>query len=267
MTTRFCSSHLEIEVTAPAHLVFSLALTRDYADADEALTFTVDGEPVEAEEVVDSEGTRLHQIRQTPTGLLMVDYNATVRGRATPEQDRPIDRIIHTRPSRYCDSDRLRNVGRGLFSRLQGPELFDAVTGWVRDNVAYVPGSSRVVDGALDTYLSRQGVCRDFAHLVITFLRGLDVPTRMASVYAPGLQPMDFHAVAEAWWNGGWHVLDATGLAPREAMMRIATGRDASDTAFLTTLAGRTQLNKMVIMATTDGDLPQEDSAQLVTLA
>lgn len=264
---RFCSSHLEIDVTAPAHLVFSVALTSHYADADETLTFTVDGRPVEAEELMDSEGTRLHQIRRSPTGLLVVDYNAEVRGPANPKADQPIDRIIHTRPSRYCDSDRLRNVGRGLFSGMQGPELFDAVTGWVREHVAYVPGSSRVVDGALETYLSRQGVCRDFAHLVITFLRGLDVPARMASVYAPGLQPMDFHAVAEAWWDGKWHALDATGLAPREPMMRIATGRDASDIAFLTTLAGRTRLQKMVVTATTDGDLPTEDARKLVTLA
>lgn len=267
MTMRFCSSHLEINVTAPAHLVFSVALARDHADADETLNFSVDGVPVEATEVVDSEGTRLHQIHQVPTGLLVVDYTAEVPGPARPKPDRPIDHIIHTRPSRYCDSDRLRNVGHGLFGGLQGPELFDAVTDWVRSNVAYVPGSSRVVDGALETYLSRQGVCRDFAHLVITFLRGLDVPTRLASVYAPGLQPMDFHAVAEAWWDGRWYALDATGLAPREPMMRIATGRDAADTAFLTTLAGRTTLQKMVVTATIDGDLPQEDASKLVTLA
>ncbi len=267
MTTRFSSAHLEINVTAPAHLVFSVALTRDYAETDEALTLSVDGQPLEAEEVLDSEGTRLHQIHEVPTGLLVVDYNAEVRAPAAPRAEDPIDRIIHTRPSRYCDSDRLHNVGRGLFPDLHGPALFDAVTGWVRRNIAYVPGSSRVVDGALETYLSRQGVCRDFAHLVITFLRGLDVPTRMASVYAPGLSPMDFHAVAEAWWDGQWYALDATGLAPRESMMRIATGRDASDTAFLTTLAGRTSLQKMVVTATTDGDLPHEDTSKLVTLA
>src|SRR5690606_13899415 len=88
-------------------------------------------------------------------------------------------------------------------------------------------------DGAVSTLLSRRGVCRDFAHLVVAFLRALDVPARVVSVYAPGLTPMDFHAVAEAAIDGTWHVVDATGLAPRQSLLRIATGRDAADTAFL----------------------------------
>ena len=129
-----------------------------------------------------------------------------------------------------------------------------------------MPGSSRVVDGALDTYLSRKGVCRDSAHLVVTFLRGFNLPARLVSVYAPGLVPMDFHAVAEAYWEGRWYVLDATGLAPRPSMVRIATGRDASDTAFMTTLAGRTELTRLSVDARVDGDLPADDKLGLVTM-
>ena len=86
--------------------------------------------------------------------------------------------------------------------------------------------------------LQRQGVCRDYAHLVIALLRGLDVPARLAAVYAPGLQPMDFHAVAEALIGGQWRVVDATLLAPRASLVRIATGRDAADTAFLSAYGG-----------------------------
>ena len=52
-------------------------------------------------------------------------------------------------------------------------------------------------------------------------------------MYAPGLYPMDFHAVAEAFVEGHWRVVDATLLAPRQTLVRIATGRDAADTAFL----------------------------------
>ena len=116
------------------------------------------------------------------------------------------------------------------------------MSSWVGQRVAYIPGSSRPIDGAVATLLSREGVCRDFAHLVIALLRACDTPARLVSVYAPGLQPMDFHAVAEAYIDGRWLVADATALAPRSSMVRIATGRDAADTAFLTSTGAEVRL-------------------------
>ena len=120
------------------------------------------------------------------------------------------------------------------------------------------------VDSALDTYLARRGVCRDFAHLVITFLRAYNVPARLVSVYAPGLSPMDFHAVVEAAYDGQWWVLDATGLAPRQPMVRIATGADTSDTAFLTVTRGLVALHDIQVTATIAGDLPVDGRAHRV---
>jgi len=113
------------------------------------------------------------------------------------------------------------------------------VSSWVGTRIAYVTGSSLPTDGAVRTLLSRRGVCRDFAHLVVAFLRALDVPARVVGVYAPGLSPMDFHAVAEAAIDGVWHVVDATTLAPRQSLVRIATGRDAADIAFLSARGDR----------------------------
>jgi hypothetical protein len=78
------------------------------------------------------------------------------------------------------------------------------------------------------------------------------------SVYAPGVYPMDFHAVAEAFVEGQWRVVDATLLAPRQALVRIATGRDASDTAFLDNHKGAITLNQLVVSAVVDGDLPRD---------
>ena len=114
-------------------------------------------------------------------------------------------------------------------------------------------------DGAVDTLLARQGVCRDYAHLVIALLRGLDVPARMAAAYAPGLAPMDFHAVAEAAVDGHWRVVDATLLAPRATLVRIASGRDAADTAFLSAYGGAADLLETSVTATVDGDLPGDE--------
>jgi transglutaminase-like putative cysteine protease len=172
----------------------------------------------------------------------------------------PVDLVRYRRPSRYCESDRLFALARAEFRDLQGLDLLDGITSWVGQRVAYLAGSSRSTDGAVSTLLSREGVCRDFAHLVIALLRGCDVPARLVSVFAPGLQPMDFHAVTEAYVDGRWLVADATALAPRQAMVRIATGRDAADTAFLTTTAGEVRLDSVEVVAVVDGALPTDDS-------
>src|SRR6202020_3043468 len=103
------------------------------------------------------------------------------------------------------------------------PELLAAVSSCVGTKLSYVPCSSGPTDGAVQTLLRRQGVCRDYAHLVVALLRALDGPARMGAVYAPGLQPMAFHAVAEALVDGHWRVVDATLLAPRASLLRIAT--------------------------------------------
>lgn len=114
--------------------------------------------------------------------------------------------------------------------------------------------------------LAGAGVCRDYAHLVIALLRALNVPARMAAVYAPGCRPMDFHAVAEAFVGDAWRVVDATCLSPRQSMVRIATGRDAADTAFLDNHKGAITLKGTTITAVVDGELPEDSVDQLVSL-
>jgi Transglutaminase-like enzymes, putative cysteine proteases len=119
----------------------------------------------------------------------------------------------------------------------------------------------------VDTLLSGVGACRDFAHLTIALCRALGVPARLASVYAPGLSPMDFHAVVETRRGTSWEVLDPTRLAPRASLTRIATGRDAADTAFATTLCGQTDISSIEITTVVDGDLPADDHVAPLSLA
>jgi transglutaminase-like putative cysteine protease len=147
-----------------------------------------------------------------------------------------------------------------------GDELLSALSSWVGSHLSYIPGSSRPTDGAVETMLQRSGVCRDYAHLVVALLRARDIPARMAAVYAPGLEPMDFHAVAEAAIDGRWWVVDATLLAPRASLLRICTGRDAADTAFLSTYRGHVDLLTTEVLAIVDGDLPDEDVTTLTAL-
>ncbi len=262
---RAVSARLEGEVSDPSEIVLAIAVADGPQILQESLTVTVDGLPIAVEEVPADTGGRLHMCR-LPAGALAVRYAATVAGQAEPGPFRALERITYLRPSRYCDSDTLRAVAIAEFSGLAGKDLLDGVSSWVGHQLAYVSGSSRQIDGAVDTFLARAGVCRDFAHLVVALLRALDVPARLAAVYAPGLSPMDFHAVAEAQLDGVWNVVDATTLAPRSSMLRIATGRDAADTAFLTTLAGGLTLTDIEVVAVAVDGLPADDMTALVQL-
>lgn len=264
-TSRTVHAEVELDVREAADLVWSLAVADGPERGAETLSITVDGTPLEVEELHVADGGRLHVCR-APEGRLRLAYDAEVIGAAEPAPVDPVDDIVYRRPSRYAESDELGPTAWAEFSTLEGKELLDAVSSWVGTQLYYVSGSSRHTDGATQTLLARQGVCRDFAHLVIALLRARNVPARLVAVYAPGLTPMDFHAVVEAAIDGRWYAVDATTLAPRRTLVRIATGRDASDTAFLTVQSGRADLVRMRVDATASPNLPLDDLTDLVPL-
>ena len=242
--------------------------TADLAPADviENLRATSNGAPVDLDEIVVAGNGRVHSCRP-PLGRMQVDYEATVFGYADPPTVTEDERIVYRRPSRYAESDRLTRIAQAEFFGIADPgELLAAVSSWTGSRLRYVPGSSGPTEGAVDTMLKREGVCRDYAHIVIALLRGLDIPARLAAVYAPGLNPMDFHAVAEAAIGDEWRVVDATLLAPRSSLLRIATGRDAADTAFMSTYGGASELVDVQVSAIVDGPLPADNVHQLVSL-
>ncbi len=261
---RNVSAHLELDLSGRTDMVLSIAVAQSARIDSETLAIALDGTPVAPTELVDRHGTRLHRLI-SESGRMTIDYAAEVIGQAEPAPMDPLDQVIYLRPSRYCESDTLLPTAQSEFSGLSGLPLLEAVGSWVHDRLYYVPGSSRVTDGAVGTLLARQGVCRDYAHLVIALLRAIDVPARMAAVYAPGLTPMDFHAVAEAWVDGTWQAVDATGLAPRQSLLRISTGRDAADIAFLTNHWSNLVLRDLQVLAIVD-ELPVDDTKQLVEL-
>ena len=261
---RSVSAHLELDISGRTDMVFSIAVSANSVFNRENLSITLDGEPQVATELVDRHGTRLHRLIGG-AGRMVVDYSAEVEGRSGAAPVDEIDLITYLRPSRYCESDSLLPTARSEFAGLSGHALLTAVTLWVWEKLSYVPGSSLVTDGAARTLMARRGVCRDYAHLVIALLRALDVPARMAAVYAPGLSPMDFHAVAEAHVDGQWWVVDATRLAPRQSLLRISTGRDAADIAFLTNHWANLTLTKLEVLAVADV-LPVDDGQQLLQL-
>jgi len=260
---RSVTAHLELYLHGEADLIFSVGVA-DGQNVDETFTISSDGRELRAHEVRGWHGTRLHRLTG-PVGPMVVDYSAEVIGQAAIAPIDELDLIEYRRPSRYCESDTLFPTARSEFAGVEGKELLDAVSSWVGDRLTYVSGASQPTDGAVATMLARAGVCRDYAHLVVALLRALDVPARLVSVYAPGLFPMDFHAVAEAYVDDAWQVVDATALAPRSSLLRIATGQDASETAFLSQHGAAVDLRWMAVTAVVD-DLPGDDLTQLVAL-
>ncbi|MEP6868231.1 MAG: transglutaminase family protein, partial [Novosphingobium sp.] len=89
-------------------------------------------------------------------------------------------------------------------------------------------------------------VCRDFAHLMITLARASEIPARFASVYGLGVTPQDFHAVAEVFLGGEWHLVDPTGMAEPSSIIRIGAGRDAADVPFLSSFGFATFIGQSV---------------------
>ena len=262
---RRVSSSLAFTVVESATVELQVAVAGGH-DVREQLEVELDGRRVDPAEHVTTAGGRLHLLHAQP-GRLTVRYDAEVVGTAAPAAVEPLDASTYLRPSRYAESDRLGAVALAELGRTPPADLLPAVAAWVGTRLSYVSGSSSPTDGAVETLLARQGVCRDYAHLTVALLRGLDVPARVVSVYAPGLSPMDFHAVAEALVDGAWHVVDATLLAPRASLVRIATGRDAADTAFLTTSGGEVRFESVSVSAVVDGALPGEDVTRRVQLS
>lgn len=243
--------HIDLGLSGPSRLIFSVAAASGIPLEQESMSIFVDGAEVSPTEIADAHGGRLHSIWVNGSQL-MLDYSAVASGMAEPPLPNDIDQIVYLRPSRYCESDSLGPTAASEFAGLGGQELLHSVVRWVNQKLMYVTGSSLPTDGAVRTLLGRQGVCRDFAHLSIALLRALNVPARLAAVYAPGLSPMELHAVAEAFVDDAWWVVDATQRAPRQSLLRVATGRDAADTAFLTNFGPATTLNNLQVTAVVD---------------
>jgi hypothetical protein len=156
-----------------------------------------------------------------------------------PVSDIPSELLQFVYPSRYCPADALpRDVAAQFLHIAPGYSRVQAIADWVRQRTRFQVGITNSATTALDTYRDQVGVCRDFAHLMITICRALNIPARFATSIDygadPALGPTDFHAYVEAYLGHRWYVFDPTGISPTPGLMRIGVGRDAADAAFAT---------------------------------
>jgi transglutaminase-like putative cysteine protease len=178
--------------------------------------------------------------------------------REVPIAELPAPVLQYIYPSRYCQSDRLLEVARQEFGTMApGYERVEAIRRWVQDRTKFLVGSSHAGTSALDTYQCSTGVCRDFAHLMISMCRALNIPARFATAVDygsdPALGPTDFHCYVEAYLGDRWFLFDPSGISPRMGLIRIGTGHDASDVAFAT-IFGTVQWTMPRISIRAEGD-------------
>lgn len=113
----------------------------------------------------------------------------------------------------------------------------------VHADFTYDSKATDVSASAVEPFAVRRGVCQDFAHVMISGLRGLGLPTGYVSGYLrtisppgrPRLEGADAtHAWAAAWCGEeiGWIGFDPTNaILARDDHIVLATGRDYSDVA------------------------------------
>ncbi|PZX17744.1 transglutaminase superfamily protein [Palleronia aestuarii] len=166
-----------------------------------------------------------------------------------PVHKLPHEAVRYLMASRYCPSDEFQSFVGAEFGSLSGGACIKAMSDWIEDCLSYVPGSSHAGTTALDTFVQRRGICRDYAHLLISLARASAIPARMVSAYGPEVTPMDFHAVVEVWLDGGWRLVDPSGMSAPDRLAIIGVGRDAADIAFLTSY-GFVTLQEQVVDVT-----------------
>ncbi|MCA8882949.1 MAG: transglutaminase family protein [Rhodobacteraceae bacterium] len=153
---------------------------------------------------------------------------------AVPPHLLPGEVVKYLMASRYCPSDQFLAFTDAEFGHLKGGARIAAMRDWIERAFAYVPGVSNSKTTGLDTFVQRQGICRDFAHVLITLARASAIPARMVSAYGIGVEPQDFHALVDVYLDGSWYPVDPTGMVAPGGLARIGVGRDAADISFLT---------------------------------
>ena len=182
-----------------------------------------------------------------PVGRMCLSASGTVRDSGLPDviapsapqhavEDLPADTLVYLLGSRYCETDRLTDVAWSLFgSTPPGWARVQAICDYVHNHISFGYEHARATKTAWDAFDERLGVCRDYAHLAITFCRCMNIPARYCTGYLgdigipPPYGPMDFAGWFEAYLGGRWYTFDPRNNMPRIGRVLIAQGRDAAD--------------------------------------
>lgn len=243
---------IELDLSQPTAVVAVLNVhpsrVKDLLEPDEVQILP----DVQAENFTDIFGNRCMRFL-APQGTLRLSNSTLIEDSGDPDpipwdapqipiEHLPADVIQFLLASRYCEVDQLSTLAWQLFGNTQeGWPRVQAILDWVHSQVTFGYHFARPTKTALDVSVEKQGVCRDFQHLAITFCRALNVPARYVTGYLGDIRippvpcPMDFSAWFEVYLGGRWWTCDARHNVPRIGRVLMATGRDAADVAMTTT--------------------------------
>lgn len=236
---------LDYECTEPLSVLLQVEAAEGYGQTVRAASLDIEGDPftrtVEGDESVGSR--RWIWCEHDLAARYKAQVEVTRQPFKLAELEReplvqlPADVVKYIFASRYCDPIAFGDIAIEKFGGIPDGKTMAAMRDWIEDSFTYNNGVSDASTTAFETWEKRAGVCRDYAHVMISLARSLCIPARMVSVYAPDVDPQDFHAVAELWLGGEWRLVDATGMAHPHQMVRVGVGRDAADISFLTAFA------------------------------
>lgn len=254
MTILQISADLIYRLPAPCTILVQVEAA---ATSDQNLIRSaIDVGPADRKAIVpahDGIGTRLWTAQQEQ---LTVAYAAqVVIDRANPDfaalpatalADLPGEAVPYLFNSLYCSVHAFDQLVTGEFPGLTGGPLVAAMAAYIEQVMTYGSDADNVHSNARQSFDARKGVCRDYAHILISMARAANIPARFASTYAPDALPQDFHAVPEVFLDGRWHLIDPTGMAQASDMALIGIGRDATDVSFLTAFGSMNMVEQRV---------------------
>jgi transglutaminase-like putative cysteine protease len=250
-------TEMEYSAQSPGTLILNIHALRTPYQTVISETFTIEPYTKVEELISPNSENRLMRFEIQDGTSIKVTYKATVDNFSEIKDYSQMDEIPVAKmdpavlpylyPSRYCQSDKLYRLANHLFGHIINPfEKVAALTEWIYQNVQYLGGTTNSQTSAYDTVTEQAGVCRDFAHLGIALCRALTIPARYFTGYAYRLKPADFHACFEAYIGEEWVLFDATKLVPLNGLVKIASGRDAADTA-IANIFGNVMFTSMLV--------------------
>ncbi|TNC47583.1 transglutaminase family protein [Rubellimicrobium rubrum] len=263
----------DIQISAPALTPLILALSA-YPDEMHRLS----AGPVQVEPVVpihwylDAFGNERGRLVM-PEGHLRLTWEGLASDSGRPDdvnlgavqhpvEDLPDEVLQFLQPSRYCESDLLSQEAWDRFGNIAtGWGKVQAICDHVHGTLTYDFMAASSFRTAHSSLQDGKGVCRDFAHLVIAYVRAINIPARYVSGYLddselpsqdPDHDPGDFCAWTEVFLGGRWYTFDARYNVPRIGRIVVARGRDAGDVPMITSF-GVTKLESFQVWCEESG--------------
>jgi transglutaminase-like putative cysteine protease len=219
---------------------------------------------VDVRQYLDNFGNIVSRV-MAPRGRFVLSSNFIVRDSGAPDdyvpdamqhavEDLPDEALVYLLGSRYCETDKLSNLAWSLFQNTPpGWARVQAIVDHVHTHIRFDYQRARPTRGSVEAHEEAEGVCRDYAHLAVTFCRCMNIPARyctgyMGDIGVPLTPVMDFSAWFEVYLGGRWHTFDARNNRRRIGRVLMARGRDATDVALANTF-GPAQLVDFTVVS------------------